>query len=270
MSARSLVTLRDKLVERDIAILRSLRAHRIATTSQLRRLHFVDPFVTQAGATRAATRVLNRLEGLGLVTRLAQRIGGVRAGSTSLSWQLGATGDRFLGALDGDDRRRRYVEPGPGFLEHTLAVTELAVLLYEGARAGRFELTRLEAEPSCWRHFLGGHGRREILKPDLFAITTTGGYEDHWFLELDLGTEHPPVVVRKAQLYQRYAATEQHQAAHEVFPATLWIVPTTARQHALERAIAAAPGLQPALFRVIPSEGFVETISAGGDGSDDP
>lgn len=270
MSPRDVVALRDRLVDRDLAILATLRAHRIATTTQLRRLHFVDPFTTQGGATRATSRVLNRLEKLGLVTRLTQRIGGVRSGSSSLSWQLGATGDRLLAVLDGDDRRRRYIEPRAMFLEHTLAVTELAVLLSEATRDGSFEVTRLETEPTCWRHFLGAHGRREILKPDLFAITGTDGYEDHWFLELDLGTEHSSVVVRKAQVYQRYAATDQHQAKHDVFPATLWIVLNETRQQALQRALTAAPGLSAGLFRIITADQFLPTITAGGDQASGP
>lgn len=265
MTPRDVIRLRERLVDRDHEILESLRTHRIASTAQLRRLHFHRPFASTAAASRATTRVLNRLEGYGLIVRLDQRIGGARGGSNSLAWQLGATGDRYLAVLHGSDTRRRYTEPRATFLEHTLAVTELAVQLVEHSRAGRFELLDLQSEPGCWRAFLGAHGRREILKPDLYVVTAVDGYEDHWFLELDLGTEHPPVVARKALVYQRYAATGAHQAAHEVFPATVWVVLNESRRAALERALASTPGLSAEVFRVITSEAFRDTIRAGGD-----
>jgi hypothetical protein len=257
-----------RLSERDVACLESLRAHRLLQTSHIRRLHFAYGHATTNAATGATMRVLTRLESHGLVMRLERRIGGVRSGSSGIVWQLGATGERLLRTMHGQKKRRRYVEPSPAFTAHTLAVAELAVTLYELRDRGAVELLGVETEPSCWRSFAGPHGTLEWLKPDLFVITAHGDYEDHWFFEADLATEHPPVVVRKAKVYQRYAATGAHQTRHGLFPAVVWVVPDTARQAAVQAALSADTALQPELFRVITTDAFAALIT--GDQPDPP
>ena len=262
MSPLDVHRLADLLTERDLAILRTLRAHRLATTSQLRRWHFVEPFATLSTATRATQRVLARLERHRLAVRLAQRIGGVRRGSESVVWQLDVAGDRLLSVLDGD-HRRRYVEPARTFVSHTVAVTELAVRLTEAVRGGELEHAQFTGEPECWRRFSGAHGRAEILKPDLTAVTAFGDYEDHWFFELDLATEPPSVVARKAHVYERYARTGAYQADHDIFPAVLWVVPDEARVIALERALRRSTGLTPGIHRIVPEPEFLPTVLVG-------
>lgn len=264
MNPADLSNLRTTLSERDIGVLESLHTYRLLTTSQLQRLHFVVGHASPAAMLKASMRVLTRLETHNLVTRLGRRIGGVRAGSSGITWQLGSSGERLLRAMHGDTKRRRYVEPSPTFTAHTLAVADLAVQLHELRRQGTVELVALEAEPTCWRSFTGPHGTVDWLKPDLFAITASGEFEDHWFLEADLATEHPPVVVRKAKVYQRYAATGAHQARHGLFPAVAWVVPDTARQGAIQAALAADRAIQSELFRVITTAQFAELITAGG------
>jgi Replication-relaxation len=252
-----------RLSERDVAILQSLREHRLLSTNQLRRLHFASGHTTAAAATRSTIRVLSRLESQRLVSRLTRRIGGVRRGSSGLVWQVGPTGERLLRALSGDEQRRRYVEGSGAFTAHTIATAELALQLTESVRNGTIELVSLETEPTCWRSFVGSHGGMEYLKPDLFAVTAAADFEDHWFIEADLGTEHPPVVVRKAQVYQRYATYGAHQARHGLFPAVLWVVPSEARRAALSAALAADKTLQAGLFKVTTTEDFLRCIHRG-------
>ncbi|HEU0087709.1 MAG TPA: replication-relaxation family protein [Pseudonocardiaceae bacterium] len=263
MSTTDTASLLIHLSERDVAILESLRSYRLLTTSQLRRLHFACGHATIAAASGATMRVLTRLEIRNLVMRLGRRIGGVRAGSSGIVWQLGSTGERLLRTMHGQKQRRRYVEPSPAFTAHTLAVAELAIGLHELHNQGALELISLETEPSCWRSFVGPHGTVEWLKPDLYAITASGDYEDHWFVEADLATEHPPVVVRKAKVYQGYAATGAHQARHGLFPAVAWVVPDTTRQEALAAALADDKAIQPGLFRVITTGEFSGLITGG-------
>lgn len=266
MNPVDVLTLADQLTDRDIAILRTLRAHRLATTTQLQRWHFPSGgstgFAETPTALRTAQRVLRRLEAHRLLARLHQRIGGVRRGSDSTVWQLTVTGDRLLSVVDGDTRRR-YVEPRAAFVAHTVAVTGLAVALIEALREGLLEHVTLNGEPDNWRRFSGLHGRTEILKPDLHAVTAFGDYEDHWLFERDLATEHPNVVVRKAHIYERFVATGVYQEQHDVVPAVLWIVPDEARQHALQRALRAARGLTPDMHRVVTEANFVATVLAG-------
>jgi protein involved in plasmid replication-relaxation len=261
VSPAAVTTLLQRLSDRDIGILESLRAHRLLKTDHIRRLHFAEGHATIGAAAGATMRVLTRLEGHNLAARTGRRIGGVRAGSSGICWQLAAAGDRLLRTMHGERRRRRYQEPSAAFTAHTLAVAELAVQLHELARRNAIELVSLDTEPSCWRSFLGAHGTREWLKPDLHAITASGDYEDHWYFEADLATEHPPVIVRKAKQYQRYAATGAYQARHGLFPAVVWVVPDPSRQRALRAALTADPSIQAALHRVVTTEQFAALIT---------
>ncbi|MFK4102897.1 replication-relaxation family protein [Streptomyces sp. NPDC019531] len=261
MSPVDVASLLLRLSERDVAVLESLRAHRLLTTALIRRLHFAHGHATVTAAAGAAMRVLARLESHGLVARLERRIGGVRSGSSGIVWQLGATGERLLRTMRGETKRRRYVEPSPAFTAHTLAVAEHAVTLREFADEGSIELVSVETEPSCWRSFVSPHGTREWLKPDLYAVTASGDFEDHWFFEIDRATEHPTAVVRKAKAYQRYAATGAHQARHGLYPAVVWVVPDSARRTALEAALEADKAVQPELFQVITTDGFRALIT---------
>ncbi len=263
MNPTDTTSLLMRLSERDVAILESLHAHRLLTTVHIRRRHFAIGHATIPAASGATLRVLVRLESHNLVSRLARRIGGVRAGSSGIVWQLGATGERLLRTMHGQKQRRRYVEPSAAFTAHTLAVAELAVRLQELRDWQTVEVISVQTEPSCWRSFVGPHGQLEWLKPDLYAVTASGDFEDHWFCEADLATEHPPVVVRKAKVYQRYAATGAHQARHGLFPAVVWVVPDTARQGALEAALAADKTVQPGLFRVVTTDEFSGLITSG-------
>ncbi|MEU0794865.1 replication-relaxation family protein [Amycolatopsis sp. NPDC005961] len=263
MSPTDVTTLLLQLSERDISILQSISTHRLLSTAHIRRLHFARGHASLGAASGAVMRVLTRLEEKNLVARLGRRIGGVRAGSSGITWQLGATGERLIRTMEGKKYRRRFIEPGATFAAHTLATAELAVSLHELSRTGVIEVTSIETEPSCWRSFAGPHGTLERLKPDLFAITVSGDYEDHWYVEADLATEHPTVVVRKAKVYQRYAATGTHQARHGLFPAVVWVVPDETRERALRAALAADKAIQPGLFQVVVTSGFRQLITSG-------
>jgi hypothetical protein len=219
-------------------------------------------------ASVAAIRVLARLESRKLVARLARRIGGVRAGSSGITWQLGPSGERLLRTLHGDSARRRYSEPSPAFIAHTLMSADLAIQLQELGRQGVIELLRLEAEPECWRTFLSAHGARQWLKPDLFAITAGGDFEHHWFIEADNATEHLPVIVRKALAYQQYARSGIHQQEHGLFPEVLWVVPDAKRKASVEAALASEPRLRDLVdahaFRVVTGPDFAAYVTQGG------
>uniref|UniRef100_A0AAU2AA38 Replication-relaxation family protein n=1 Tax=Streptomyces sp. NBC_00093 TaxID=2975649 RepID=A0AAU2AA38_9ACTN len=278
MKYNDIASLIESLSERDLSILESLRIHRALTTVLIRRLHFPiggeprEPgsgksHATEMAAAVATIRVLTRLESHRLITRLHRRIGGVRAGSSGIVWQLGASGERLLRARHGDPARRRYSEPSPNFIAHTLAAADLAIHLHELARQGEIELLRLEAEPECWRTFLSAHGARQWLKPDLFAITANGDYENHLFIEADNATEHAPVIVRKALQYQQYANSGIHQQEHGLFPAVVWVVPDSKRRAAIRAALTAEPKLQnltaAGAFHVVTSEDFSHLVAEG-------
>ena len=237
---RKLEHLIREISERDIEILKSTRAYRYLTTSQIRRLHFLDA-ASDTAALRSANRILVKLKGLDLLRPLNRRIGGVRAGSGSFVWALSPIGARLLAMAECADNptRKRFHEPSPSFLEHTLAVAELSIRLLEMGFAGKTAaLVKQELEPGCWRNYTNMGGAAKTLKPDLFAVTSSGEYEDNWFFEVDLATESPVQVIRKCEQYMAYRRSGVEQRRDGVFPSVVWLVPTEKRKASLMRHIA--------------------------------
>lgn len=244
--------LRTLLTARDQRILRSIEDHRFLTSKQIYQLHFWN-HASYVSAIRACNRVLTRLREHKLIYRLERQIGGATAGSSSYVWGIDAAGDRLLRAQPGREnaKRRRSFEPTTMFLAHTLAIADTHIVLEEAARSGEIELVQLETEPTNWRSFLGPGGVPQTLKPDLFAITASGEYEDSWFIEVDRGTEATPTLITKCLVYQRYWATGQHQAEFGVFPQVIWLMDDGARRARILAAIEGDARLDSNLFRVI-------------------
>lgn len=246
-----------QLSDRDWAIIRFIHQHRYATTAQLRR-RFFTTHASQSAATRACVRVLDRLLTQRVLTRLERRIGGVRHGSAAFIWCLDVVGDRLT--RDEDGARRRYHEPSFPFLAHTLAVTDIHVQLHEAATAGAIRLSAVQVETGAWRAYVAPSGATSILKPDLMVTVGSDDYDDHWYVEVDLGTESLPVLLRKAGAYEDYRRTGRAQAEHGVFPRVLWVLSTPARVARFRAAIAAEPRLPDRLFTCIVAEDLITTM----------
>lgn len=256
-----------QLSARDRSILLGLAAHRYVTTTQLQRLFFHD-HKSQLAGTRATVRVLQRLHGHQLVTRLQRRVGGFSGGSKAFVWAVTDTGEKAIGDLKGVlGKRRRYELPSAHHLEHLLAITDARLELIEADRAGAFTITRTEMEPECWRPYLNLHGQPAHIKPDLYAVTQTPDYEDHWMIEVDRDTEHLPVIIRKCLAVQLYHDRGIEQQRHGVFPLTVWIVPDETRRHKIQEAINKEVNLSNELFRVVELDGLVALVVGGGDTS---
>lgn len=249
--------LEQHLTERDVQILRDLERFRLLTSGQLQRLRFaVSPsgnHATLLAAVRATNRVLTRIERLGVIVRVARRIGGPHHGSSATIWQLAPAGERFLRALRGDPDRRKFQTPGAAFISHTLAVADVAVTVLEPSHPGEYEVLELETEPACWRSFQSG-GVALTLKPDLLLVTADAETETHCYVEVDLGTEHLPAIRRKCDLYQRAYRDGSEERARGLFPLVVWIVPDEKRAAALTSGIAADASLDPDLFTVVTTE----------------
>jgi hypothetical protein len=259
---RQLATLAEGLSDRDTAVLRSVGELRLMGARQLERLHFRVPeqHATTLTAARTARRTLERLVRQRLLLRLERRIGGVRAGSASFIYALGPVGERVLTS---ERPRRRFREPSAWFVAHTLAAGELYVRLHEAARGQVLHvLTSVETEPVCWRRVATSNGR-SLLKPDLLVITGTDQYEYRWFVEVDLGTEHAPAVVRKCRTYEAYYRSGVEQAAHGVFPRVLWVTPADGRAERVRRAIERATDLTDGLFVVTTTEQAIAVLGGG-------
>lgn len=247
-----------RLNDRDLRILEDLERFRLLDTRLVQRLQFPvgldGAHLSSSSATRTTTRVLGRLEGHGFIARVGRRVGGSGHGSSQTVWQLAATGERLLRARRGEAGRRRYVSPGVGFIDHTLEVARYAAMLVEQSRAGEFELLELQAEPDAWRPFQAAQGGATVLKPDLYVVTADAQSETHSFIEIDRATEHLPAILRKCRTYEKYARTGAEQAAHDLFPAVVWVAPDFSRAAKIAGAIGTAAQLDPQFFHSTTAE----------------
>ncbi len=264
ISKRQLMELDVSLGNRDKEILHSIQRHRYLMTGQVQRLLFTDATNPSAGL-RAASRSLKKLKSLGLADSLSRRIGGVRAGSGSLIWYLTHAGERLL-RLNRHAAHpiRRFFEPSPYYLAHTLAVAETSIRITEICNTAKLEVSALQPEPECWRVYSNA-GVSLSLKPDLYAATTTVEYEDRYFIEVDLDTESPAKVVEKCQKYHAYYRSGLEQEESGMFPLTVWLVPSIARKEKLFRHLREAFDKQAKLFAVITCEELEHLILEGGE-----
>lgn len=258
--------LAGQLSPRDHAIVTDVVRLQFVTAGQLSRLHFSE--IEHVGTRmRRVQRTTARLVEQGLLRRLERRVGGTRAGSASYTYATTAEGERLVRYLAGEGipRLRNYREPGLTFVVHAIACAEVYVQLVEAARGG-LELIDYEAEPDCWRTFLGPLGEAISLRPDAFASVGFGEFEFRSFVEVDRGTEGSSALTRKLASYIDYWRSGVEQRQHVVFPRVVWQVETARRAELLERLVAGLPEGTQQLFAVTTAEHMVAILS-GRDGN---
>jgi len=254
----------SRLSERDWEIITTVRSFKYLTTRQISRQHF--GLSTDEGAIpRHANHALARLRALGLLANLERRIGGVRAGSGGHVWQITDVARRLLGEHlnESDSGRIRVFEPSTTFLEHTLAVAEVVISLQQATNGAEIKLTHLQVEPECWRSYLGPSGETRWIKPDLAVVTESGGFEDHWFVEVDRATEPPNRVIKKCRQYEEYRRSDREQAKHGVFPAVVWVVPNQRRRDQLRGRVDSEVENDDRLFTVVTPSDLGALVVAG-------
>lgn len=270
LGAARLLALAANLSARDVSVLELLHEHRFLTTTHLYVLLFEENHANEGTGLRVCRRVLARLHRQHLIDQLPRRVGGYGAGSSAGVWFLTPTGQRLRSLTRGDGANlppARVRDPSTRFVAHTLVVADVRVRLHQAARTGLFTVRRLETEPRCWRPYLGLHGVREILKPDL-ALTTVsadGQYEDSWFIEVDLGTEHLPTVLGKCGQYEAYRRTGTEQERRGVYPLVVWIMTSDERAAKLRAGIHRTRNLDDALHRVITPGHLTDLITGGAE-----
>ena len=260
-SREELARLRRRLDRRGLAIISQVAELRLMSGAQIAAKHFPpESHDSSAAAARAARRCLASLTAKRLLVRAGRQVGGVRAGSSGYIYALGPVGQRLI-EMNGP--RRRFREPSATFADHTLAVSQLVVDLTLAARAGRFDILAVEAEPACWRAF-GGISGRQVLRPDLFVSLGVEEYERRYFVEVDRGNEHLPALVRKCRTYEAYYRSGSEQAKHEVFPRVCWLMPSSERAERLQQVVDGAKWLTEGLFLVLPNDQAIEGLTGGG------
>ncbi len=240
--------LQGRLSKRDWEIIRTVGQLRLVTSSHLERLHFLDLSPSVRGRVRR--RVLNRLVGWRVLLTLDRRIGGVRAGSAGLVLALDSAGQQLVresAATNGNTTTvRRPREPSVVLLAHTLAASELYVSLVELSRVGGFTVADYLTEPACWWPLpLGGW-----LKPDAYVKLATPEFDDHWWVEIDKGTEHIPTIQRKFITYLDYA-NGSGLGPDDVLPRVLVTVPDAKRRDQIRGVIARLPEPAATLLHVV-------------------
>jgi Replication-relaxation len=256
VTSKRLQRLHADLTERDWQIISTLARVRVATTSQLVALHIADVTL------RRAQRKLASLTHKRILARLPRTVGGSQAGSSGHAYALDVAGQR-LSYLATGGRPGRPWPLGAGFLAHSLAITEVYVQLVLAERAGRLRIDRFAGEPASWRTFFGPGGGRVVLKPDAYAVLLVGDYEDHWFIEVDRGTEHAPTIGRKCGVYRSYRRTGREQGEQGVFPRVLWLVLDEQRADEIRQLIRRQPDKSAAMFDVALASAVVERVLQG-------
>lgn len=266
LSKRRLEELDRILPERDKAVLRSLEQCRYLSTGQIQRLHYTDSKTTTSGL-RLANMGTAKLRSYGLIDMLERRIGGVRAGSKAYVWSLTESGVHLLNLHNTKyTPRKRAFEPSLNFLKHTLEVAEIYVQLTEICKRNNLGLVNIEMEPVCWRGYTGEDGTPATMKPDMFAVTSGGDYEDSWFIEVDMNTESPSKVVDKCRRYTRYYKSGIEQKQHGVFPLVVWIVYSQSRKDKLRQYISECRDIteqNKGIFMIIMPDEFEPLIVGG-------
>jgi hypothetical protein len=247
-----------EMIERDWQLLRFVHESRFASGQQLARAFWLtsDPAGNQA---RAARRTLKRLTDWRVLDTLPRRIGGIRTGSDGMVYRVGRGGTRLLAArgIHGP----RVEAPGTLHLAHTLATTELALLLWESERTGELGVA-VQQEPRCWREYLGVGGVKRVLKPDLFIRVAAPGseYEDRWFVEIDLASESGRTIARKAARYLEDYRSGREQREHDTYPRVLWSVPDTRRAEQIKDVLRRMPAEAKKLFTVCRFEDAISLL----------
>jgi hypothetical protein len=266
ITARRVRVIEDLLGQRDLAVVDVLKRVRVARRRQLGRLIFFDGSLLSNA--RRCQRTLKRLSQWRVVTRLDRRVGGARSGSAEFVYGLDTLGQRIAGIAGpvGGSRPRRPWVPSPPFLRHALSVTELYVRLVEVSRLADFEIEAFDTEPACWRAFTGPAGEVEFLKPDAYVRLGTPEFAEHGFVEVDLGTESGPALVRKFDRYRRYWMSGAEQRRHRVFPRVLWLVADRKRHEQVLEVAAQQPAEAWRLFRVAELGEAIRALVGGAGG----
>ena len=256
ISTQRVRALRNRLSDRDRRVLDAVDDLRLLSARQIERAIFDEG--SELTRARRARATLQRLTEAGCLTRLERRIGGVRAGSASYIYALAPLGQRLL--HPGLDRLRRVREPGTSFVDHTLGVAEVWVRLGEANRRGRLQLRQFQAEPACWRQIPGAY-HATSLKPDAYVALETNEWEQHSFVEVDLGTECQTVIRRKAQSYVDYWRTGNEQARFGVFPKVIFLVPDDRRRARIADTLAQLPAENWQLFQVAVLDDAIDALA---------
>lgn len=137
--------------------------------------------------------------------------------------------------------------------------------------------SQIQIEHEATRRYIDLGGGSLYLRPDLYAVIhghdDKGAFDDRWFIEVDMGTESIPTLIRKCQQYETYRTSGIEEADTEradhpgTFPLVLWVFHSRTAKRRLEelrRRIRRSSSLTTALYRFATSETLPAMFATGG------
>jgi hypothetical protein len=257
-----LTQLAERMPDRERALVKTVSRLRLVRSDQLQRLHYHE-ITSPRGRARICRRSLQLLADQGVLRRVERRVGGnADGGSSGYVYTLAPAGRRVMAYWNGKGiaSDRGVHEPGMGFVEHTLAVSELYVRLAEAARMQPIDLLAFNPEPECWRTFTGPTGAQIVLKPDALVQIGAGDEELRWWIEADMGTHSRGAITRKLNSYMAYWRTGREQAETGLFPRVAFVTTTNTRAEFLETLIDQLPHAAQRLFAVTTTADAIDLL----------
>jgi hypothetical protein len=245
VDADVLARIAELMPERDWSVLHRIAEHRYLTTHQVQAFVFTA-LSTPESAARTTRHVLQRLARNALIRVTQQRVGGARSGSAARVWQLAPAGARLI---QDDGATKRTHEPSLRFLAHCLAIADVHLGALDLNKLANVIEVHVQTEPTSWRRYVGMGGEPRWLQPDLAVVINLTDFSDRWFVEVDLGTESIPTLLKKCGQYEAYRVSGIEQQEHGAFPLVLWMMNQPERAEKLRSAILRSPRLTPELYR---------------------
>lgn len=172
-------------------------------------------------------------------------VGSSRGGRSQRIYKLGSRGQRVMS---------HRPTPRLDYLNHTLAVADIYVLLVELERAGKLQVLYYATEPDCWFE-VKGNGYTYSCKPDFTVyLRRADGVEMSRLIEVDFASQADSVITEKLGRYwhaYQAADTSQWQEAQLVWFLSMNPARAEARAEELRRLIARGTDEQRGLFRVM-------------------
>ncbi|RAN77994.1 hypothetical protein B5P43_18355 [Bacillus sp. SRB_336] len=197
-------------------------------------------------------RVLKRLVGLKLLSRVERRlVGGNGGGSGQYVYQLGAAGHDFLG------KRGKYVPPHRTVKQHMLEIADAYSEFVTAEEAGTIRILSFLTEPSTHMDVAGTK-----VRPDLFIeyeLIAKGEGRSYW-VEVDRGFESLPVI---ADMVKRYVHVFKYATKRDMerVPAVVFLVPDDRRKRSIESVIRRESEEFDYMFSVLVTDGFMSFVT---------
>lgn len=229
---------------KEILLLHLLAEHKFLSTQQVAKfIH--TPTRLFKSSVRNVTLRLNKLHGMNLIALQPGRVGGVYHGAEPNIWHLAKLGHDTLEKLrriETNESKKPFKAPTFTFAAHRMAINDTKLILKHIAdKNEEVQLKEAVIEEKSWRYYTNRAGVATSLRPDMYAVTTRGQLEHHWFVEVDCNTEAPVRIIAKCNMYIDYLICTQDSQdgwCCGQFPAVLWVVPTIKRRESLKRHIA--------------------------------